>query len=150
NGNPTLSATYRYNGTFPNLTAGVSRTTSTRRLSFDTQSIPYVEESYAFSASATIPFRRLYWFSSLSLRYDGQWVQPDDGNLIDNLPYNPGGALPTYPDRGFISGLSASITFSSSRRFVFSVSPEEGFDLSFTVRVRDRLLGSDFESLEFF
>lgn len=146
NGSPTYSLSYRYDGLYPTISASLSRFTLNRRVFMGLNSMPYVETQNAFNVSAFFPFRGLFWFSGISFRYEAQYVQPDDPNLLSTLPYDPGDVLPVYPDKGLISGVSATATFSNVRRYTFSISPEEGFSASLTGRVRDPILGSAFES----
>jgi Tol biopolymer transport system component len=150
NGAPTGSASYRYDGLYPTLTASLSRFTSTRRLLTGTSSTPYIEEQYLLSAGASFPIRREFWFSSLSLRYEGQFVRPDDPSFEKELPLDPSDTLPIKPDHGLISGVSLGLNFGSARRFTYSISSEEGFNANVTLRVRDQILGSFVDSKELF
>jgi Tol biopolymer transport system component len=146
NANPTLNVFYRYDGLYPTLTASLSRFASNRRYTIGTENLFYIEEQYSFSAGAVAPYRREFWFATASLRYEGQYVRPDDPSFIRTLPINPDNPLTPMPDNGLIGGVAATLGFGSSRRFTFSVTPEEGFNANLTLRVRDKLLGSFIES----
>lgn len=148
NGNPTVGASYSYNGTWPTLTASAARFTSVRQARPSGVPLLYAEESISASAGASIFYARPFWAASLALRYEGQLVRPDDPALVDGFALNPSDPLTRLPDDGLVSGLSATVSLSSQRRFTFSVTPEEGFSASLTARTRSPLLGSDFQSKE--
>ncbi|HEY6101421.1 MAG TPA: BamA/TamA family outer membrane protein, partial [Anaeromyxobacter sp.] len=96
-------------------------------------------------AGATFTWTRLARAVTLRLGWSGtryQSVRPEA------LPF-PGFPVPVVPPRlrfddGFLSDASADLRYTDARRFVHSISPEEGRTASVRLRLADPAIGSDY------
>jgi Tol biopolymer transport system component len=83
--------------------------------------------------SASFPFSQIERSQSVSVQYELT-------NLSRNTPAVDGNNLPP----GLIAATSVSYAYSDARRFVRSISSEEGQRFAVTTRIAGRALGSDF------
>ncbi len=92
----------------------------------------YYETAIGGSVTATFPFSQAARSQALSLTYELQHF------AVHANPLN----VPTAP--GLLGAVTLAYAFSDARRFVRSISSEEGGRFSLAFRVADRALGSDF------
>jgi Tol biopolymer transport system component len=97
----------------------------------------YVERRKTFGASMIIPLYRFASQHSLTLGY--QWRE------IAHLTDLDGFAALQRPAEGVLASGRASYLFNSSRRYGFSISPEQGRTIELGYERLGRSLGSDFE-----
>jgi hypothetical protein len=91
-------------------------------------------------AGATFTFTRLSRALALRLGWSG--------TLYDTYPGEPAPDLLPEPYRfrdGFLSDVSLRASYADARRFVRSISPEEGRDATLTLRFAGRETGSDYD-----
>jgi Tol biopolymer transport system component len=92
----------------------------------------YYERSIGGSVAATFPFSRVERSQALTLSYELQNLTVDRNPL--GVPASP----------GLLGAATVLWAYSDVRRFVRSISPEQGQRFAISLRVSDRALGSDF------
>ncbi len=97
----------------------------------------YVERQKTFGTSMIIPLVRTASQHFLTIGY--QWRE------LSHLTNLTGSFPPPLPAEGVLASGRASYLFNSSRRYGFSISPEQGRTIELGYERLDRSLGSDFE-----
>jgi hypothetical protein len=92
----------------------------------------YYERAVGGSIQATFPFSQVERRQQVSLTYSLENLS------VDRNPLN----VPTAP--GLLAAATLTWSYSDARRFVRSISLEQGERFSLSLRVSDRALGSDF------
>jgi Tol biopolymer transport system component len=92
----------------------------------------YYERSVGGSIAATFPFSQIERSQAVTLSYELQ------NFTVDRNPLG----VPTSP--GLLGAATLTWAFSDAKRFVRSVSAEQGQRIAVALRVSDRALGSDF------
>ena len=93
----------------------------------------YTDRVVQGTISASFPFSQIERSQTVAIRYELT-------NLARNTPATSG----IDPPPGLIAAASLSYVYSDARRFVRSISAEEGQRFSMTTRIATRALGSDF------
>jgi Tol biopolymer transport system component len=146
-GHLSAGASYAYGGLWPSLRLSVARSASQRSgLRIDGVNTTYTEDTVGLSASLGLPvLRRPEASGSISIDYDLDWQRNTDDEYTGP---DPNEAVPRFPETDAVqSGLALRATFSDTRTFGFSLGPQEGRDLSASVRFDHPALGSDFRGL---
>lgn len=135
-----ISANYVYSRLFPDLIFSASRQLALRGgLILDGIARRYIEEDYAIGGAISLPVvRRIAQSVDLTLGYSfaylrlhGRLPPPVDPTKVTRLP-----------ELGPFSTLNMTWRYSSARRFIFSVGPEEGRTLGLNLSLSLRALGS--------
>jgi hypothetical protein len=140
-----FSANYSYNGLWPSLNMGVSRALERRGgLVINGKDLGWDADVWSAGTSVDLPIiRHLVASSDLVFSYNYAWTAnktPIPTQLID-----PSAPLPRFPETGSTAGFAASFSYSSTRRFLYSVSTQSGRYLSLSVGVASRVFGSSHE-----
>jgi hypothetical protein len=145
-GDMSFGGGYAYNRLWPSLGVGFGRSIGQPGgLFIDGRSTRYTEESWAIGAGLSLPVVREPSLSSdLSFSYDRAWLRNVDGMA----PLDPNMAVPFGPETGKTAGVSVRWSFQNVKRFIYTIGPQEGRGLFFSVRYDHPNLGSDFESFE--
>lgn len=151
----TASLTTEWN--HPELEGGISYTYS--RLPFDVgvsayrqispqvnyqlggTTVPWIQQVLGASTSVGFSLPRAFDSQSFSLGYSVTQVSgelPLPASLVN--PYN----TPGVPTRGMLTSLHLGWSYSNAAGFLWSVSNEQGFDVSASLDVSDPAIGSDF------
>ena len=139
-----FSAGYSYYGLWPAFSGGVSHALTRRGgLVINGQDIGYDEDDWTWGVGTSLPLlRRLVETSDVYLSYSMTWAR----NLTPIPAPDPSALVPVYPHVGRSAGLALGWSFQNLRRFTYSVSPETGHDIGFTLGVSSKYLGGDHES----
>jgi outer membrane protein assembly factor BamA len=141
NGRAWYGIDYFYDGMYPtlHLHAADNDVTYSDFLQDARGTKDYVERDRTFGASVIVPLLKNASQHELTIGYQRKAIS----NLTD-LPPWPGysGPLPAQGD--LVSG-RLSYLYNSSRRYAFSISPEQGRTFAVGAERFDRSLGSDFE-----
>ncbi len=101
------------------------------------------EEVWATSAATALPlYRRREASLSLVASYGVEWRD----NLTP-LTVSPFDSAPEVPDLGRFAGVRLALTWDDTRRYIDSISAEEGVRAALGFSVEDPLLGSEFGSM---
>jgi hypothetical protein len=138
---------YAYTRFWPSFSLNLSRLIGRRGgVMLDGIRRDYIEENYGASLSMGLPVLRIPRHTvQISLGYSFNWFRDADRNSPTVLP---GMASPRLPEVGTLSGITASVSYSSVQRFAESVSAESGRVLSISLRVDSDVLGSDYRSTQ--
>ncbi len=97
------------------------------------------EEQYYASLATSIPlYRRFFKSLTLGLSYNVRYRDPFEAP-DDVTPVAP-------PEYGFFNSLSATLTYSTTRSYLGSISPQDGIVISLGGRVEEPWLGSEYSS----
>jgi Tol biopolymer transport system component len=121
------------------------RTVRSGGLIVDLQSKPYAEEQWSAQAFATLPIVS-HVDHNVSIDVGYHYLHFGAADAI-NLPLDPNMSVPTIPEHGALSGVSAGLTFSNVRRWGFSVTPEEGRIIALNLSGDFEAMGADFHTL---
>ncbi len=135
---------YSYYGLWPSLNIGVARSLGPRS-GFIVNGVNqnFDQEDWSFGASADLPvLRELIASSDVTLSYS---VNHSSNHLPTTL-LDPSAITPTQPASGFVAGFGLGWSFSNARRFLYSISPEEGRQVSISLGVGLKVLGSQFDT----
>jgi len=126
---PGWDAVYTNHTLYPDISLGTLRDVQTA----DGAGPGYTERVLQGTISATFPFSQVERSHSLAVQYELTHLALHTPALDGNSP----------PD-GLIAATSLSYVYTDARRFVRSISPEEGQRFALTGRVAAKALGSDF------
>jgi Tol biopolymer transport system component len=139
-----FSAGYAYYGLWPSLSLGVGRSLGPRGGQFvNGEARALDEEDWSAGASVGLPIlRTLVSSSDLAFSYSVTWsrlMQP-------GVPIDPSLITPVVPRDGRTAGVGVTWSFRNDRRFLFSVSSEEGRVVGLSLGVGAKFLGSQFDT----
>jgi len=144
-----LGGSYSYSGLWPTLRLAAVRNISSRGgLLVDGQNTRYNEEVYGATASVSAPvFRSANEGSAaLSLDYDVDRFRDVSGPFND---FDPNDLTPRLPETDVtVAGVAVRFTYSSTLGYRNTIGPQEGMQLSGSLRVDHPSLGSDFHALQ--
>ncbi len=137
------SINYSYLRLWPSINIGVGRSLQRRNgLILDSVERGYDEDSWTFAAGVGLPLlRRLYESVTLNFSYNLNYTR----NMTPVPVPAPFERIPVLPEVGRVAGFGLSFNYNSTRRFQYSISAEGGRDLSLSVGIGSRYLGSSFE-----
>ncbi|MBW2731555.1 MAG: PD40 domain-containing protein [Deltaproteobacteria bacterium] len=140
-------ASYNYNRFWPGLHLDAGRTLGPRGgLMVDGDQRSYVEENFGFGASLSLPVLRIPRHAiriNLGYRLNAFRDEPETEALV-----LPGMTSPRLPETGLLSGVTASVTYSSVERSLGAISADGGRHLSIGMRVDNEVFGSDYLSTQ--
>ncbi len=97
------------------------------------------EEQYFASVATSIPiYRRFFNALSLGLSYNVRYRDPFEAP-DDATPVSP-------PEYGFFNAFAATLTYSNTRSYLGSISPQDGVVISLGGRIEEPWLGSEYSS----
>lgn len=141
----TASFSYSYGGFIPSLAISGYRQL-VRRGGFYVDGVnrAYDEEDYSLSAGIDFPvLRQVAQAADIGLNYNLVYLDNKDRN---QLPLDPNLVHPVLPETGRVASLGIGASYSSLRRYTFSVSTEQGRALSVGLGVSLKGLGSQYEA----
>ena len=143
------SLTYANRRFVPTYSASLSHRTQTRENAafYGLEKQPYREQFTVGSLAVTLPMRLTSFSVSTSLRYSLSATAAAD-NIEPS--YDPLDPAPILPEPTRAASLAASISLGSTERFFDSISTEQGFVASASMRLRRPELGGEYETAEFF
>lgn len=139
-----FSANYSYGRFWPDLHVGVGRVLQPRGgLFLNGVERAYDEESWSAGVSIGLPLvRKTVENLSMSLSYSFNFTRIDS-----KLPApDPNQISPRYPEVGRQAGFGLSIGYSNLRRYLYSVSVEEGRYFNFNLGISHRALGAQYDA----
>jgi hypothetical protein len=142
-----VGGTYTYRRLWPSLRLAATRSVNRRGgYIVDGTNLRFDEEALRATLSVGLPvFRRADASSSVSLDYDVDWLRNLDGQLHDE---DPNDVLPRLPESDLVlAGVALRWTYSDTKSFVFTAGPQQGIDLSASLRVDHPALGAAERSL---
>jgi Tol biopolymer transport system component len=146
-GDAQLAATYIYSRLWPDLMLGFSRFIGPRG-GFLVNGVDqgYIEEDYTLAAGVDFPILRSQAASAdLQVIYNLNWYRPASSL---KFPLDPNDQMPQLPQVGRHATLGLQATYSNTRSYQYSISPEEGRSISASVRVGHPYLGGEFHTAE--
>ena len=137
-----FAANYSYNGLWPSLNMGVAHALQKRGgLLINGSDIGWDADVWSFGTSVDLPIlRHIVSASDLVFSYDYAWTRnktPIPSQVID-----PSAPIPELPETGSTAGFGATWSYSSTRRYLYSISTESGRYLSLSLGVASRAFGS--------
>lgn len=138
-----FSGNYSYRRYWTEFNVGVGRSLS-RRGGFviDGTDRGYDEESVSAGISLGLPLvRKAVEAFSLYASYSFSFTR----NLTKRPAPDPNELVPRYPEVGRYAGLALSLGYSNLRRYLYSVSAEEGRYFNVNLAVSHRALGAQFD-----
>lgn len=136
---------YAYQRLWPALSVAGGRVQGPRSgFVVDGERLAYTEIRRTASGAATLPLVRVPEHSgSLTLQY-----RYDDYANTDVALYeaDPGAIAPRFPATGALAGAVIEMAYDGTRRWAWSVSPEESRHISVVVRANRESLGSDYRT----
>src|SRR5690606_15261592 len=144
-----LGGSYSYRRLWPSLGVSLARTVSQRGgYLIDGANVAYTEEALRGTVSVGLPIvRDPDGSATLAIDYDVDWLRNLDGKLHTE---DPNDILPRQPeDDLFLAGLALRWSWSDSRGYVYTIGPQEGKDLSASVRYDHPALGSEVDAVPF-
>jgi hypothetical protein len=127
---PGWDLSYTYKGLYPNVTATFARDVETA----DYSGPGYTQNVIAGTLGVSFPFTQVERSHVVAAEYELT-------HYAQNSPVTSGSFT---PPPGLAAAVAASYVYSDARRFVRSISPEEGQRFAIVARLADRALGSDF------
>jgi len=127
-----------------NLSVGLRESPRERGYFAESRNIPYVRREYLGSVGLSFPVRRIDDRLSLSSSFEVR------RRLFRDKPRTnpePGDRRPRTPNHGWFNQLSTTLGYADVDRYPQSVSIERGVTGYLSLRVRNELLGSDYESI---
>lgn len=107
--------------------------------------VPYEEEAWDGQVSLNLPLSDQTHLHNLSIGYNARWT----GYLERPAPnHDPADISPREPMQGNFSSLVLGYTLNRADSYANSVSASEGYRLGVTLRLRDKLTGSEVRSVE--
>ena len=138
-------ADYSWNRLYPRL--GVTLSRRTRRLGDVAWAAgrrqPYTDVQYDLSTGASFPFTAGFAHHRLSLRYELDLLRVEDPLDLEHDPWLDS---PRLPRTGVLSGLRLGWSLSDQEQPVLAVSPERGYSISASLRVRHQAFLSEEDS----
>jgi hypothetical protein len=137
------SINYTYNGLWPSLSVAGARALQRRGgVVLNGRQLGYDEEVWTFATGVTLPIvRRLFESLTLGFSYNLTYTR----NLTRLPEPDPSALIPIYPEVGRVAGLGMTFSYSSARRFPYSISNEEGRELHLYLGIGSRYLGGQFD-----
>ncbi len=137
-----FSANYSYGGLWPSLNMGISHALQPRGgLIINGTDIGWDADIWSAGTSIDLPIlRHIVASSDLVFSYDYAWTvnkTPVPSPVID-----PSAPIPVLPETGSTAGFAASWSYSSTRRYQYSISTESGRYVSLSLGVAARAFGS--------
>ncbi len=144
-----LGMSYTYSGLWPTLRLSAVRNIANRGgLVVDGDNTRYREEIYGITGSVSAPVFRTaaQGTASLALDYDIDNFRNVDGDFTD---FDPNDLTPRLPETDVLAaGLALRFTYSSTLGYRWTIGPQEGMQISGSLRVDHPSLGSDFHALQ--
>lgn len=143
------SVQYAYRRLAPTLSIGFNHTELTRQDAavYGVSRHPFREKMTLISGGVQYPMQIGAWSASASTRYAYSATRPNDN--LDPV-FDPLDPAPSFPEARQSASLSISLSFGSTEQFYDSISTEEGWSASMSLRLRHPRLGGELESAETF
>ncbi len=144
-----VGASYYYDGWRIPFHAAASRSLLTRGgWRIDGVSRAFDEEDWSGVVGINVPFESrpsTHW--SASLDYNVDWYRLVTPPIGAYMP-DPNDRVPLIPATNYVqTGVSARVSFSSVRSWIFSLGPTTGFDASVALRYDDPALGATYRNV---
>jgi hypothetical protein len=137
-----FSANYSYYGLWPALNWGVGRALARRSgLVVNGVDRGYDEDAWTFGTSVSLPlYRDVVDTSDLSFSYNLAYTR----NVSGVPPPTPSDLQLLLPETGRIAGFAVNWSYQNLRRYTYSVSPEDGRELSLSLSLGAPAVGSQY------
>jgi hypothetical protein len=137
-----FDANYSYLGLWPSLNWGLSRVLLHKGgLVLNGIDRGYDEDDWSFGTSVSLPlYRDVVASSDLSFSYNLTYARNVSGVPIPS----PSDLVPQIPETGRIAGFGLSWSYQNVRRYAYSVSSEEGRELSLSLGLGAPQVGSQY------
>jgi hypothetical protein len=147
-GHPAFIVRYNYSGLWPGIGLDLGRAVGPRGgVRIDGQRMGYVEENWGGGVGVSLPVLRIPEHNvTLSGGYRFNLFSDEDETRV---VVEPGDLSPQLPETGRLLGVNLGASYSSTRRYTYSVSTEGGRQLALNLRVDHESLGSDYGSVQF-
>jgi hypothetical protein len=137
-----FAANYSYSGLWPSMNLGVSHALERRGgLVINGKDVGWDADIWSAGTSIDLPIlRHIVASSDLSFSYDYSWTT--NRTAVPSQVLDPSAPVLQLPEVGSTAGFGASWSYSSTRRYLYSVSTESGRYLSLSLGVASKVFGS--------